>query len=335
MAKRRRKKIFTFATLFMLLLAVTGGLYLRYLISPVKVSGTIALEIPQKATTTRIALLLAEKGLIRDPLIFKVYAKAHGLDRHLKAGEYQFSGDVSLKDIEEVIVKGRAVTESFTIPEGFTEEQIAQHLAAKGLVDKEKFLAYAREGSFEYKYLPPEGTDKRLEGFLFPDTYYITKGFSERQIIEMMLARFDQIFKEEWRKRADELGMTIGEVVTLASLVEREARVSKDRPLVASVFHNRLKIGMHLESCATVQYALGEVKEVLLFEDLETESPYNTYLHGGLPPGPIAAPGADSLQAALYPEKTNYLYFVAKKDGSHYFSKTLAEHNKAKRLYLK
>jgi UPF0755 protein len=151
----------------------------------------------------------------------------------------------------------------------------------------------------------------------------------------MMLARFDQIFKEEWRKRADELGMTIGEVVTLASLVEREARVSKDRPLVASVFHNRLKIGMHLESCATVQYALGEVKEVLLFEDLETESPYNTYLHGGLPPGPIAAPGADSLQAALYPEKTNYLYFVAKKDGSHYFSKTLAEHNKAKRLYLK
>ena len=206
-------------------------------------------------------------------------------------------------------------------------------LMAKGLVNKDRFYRLRKERIF-LGILPEPGTEGRWRVFISLTPIKLLRD-GRKKIINMMLQRFDEVFLPEWHKRADEMEMTINEVVTLASIIEREAKISADRPLISSVFHNRMKKGMHLESCATVQYALGEVKEVLLYEDLEIDSPYNTYVHGGLPPGPIASPGRDSLEAALYPAQSNYLYFVAKPDGSHYFSRTLAEHNEAKRKYLK
>ncbi|ATW23977.1 endolytic transglycosylase MltG [Candidatus Formimonas warabiya] len=330
--KRRPKSGFPLAAVLVCVLIV---LIFKDLTAPVTLSQSVTVSVPSQATTTMISQLLQDKQLIHSPWAFKMYAKMSGFEGKLRAGEYIFSGKVSLKDIEETMAKGNVIAQSFTIPEGYNIEQIADLLAEKGIADRDRFLHVADQGSFPYDYLPPPGTEHRLEGFLFPDTYKIVKGWSEEQIIEMMLKRFDQVFTPEWSKQAEKSKMTMQEVVTLASIIEREAKVPADRPVISSVFHNRLKQGMYLESCATVQYALGEVKEVLLYEDLKVDSPYNTYLHAGLPPGPIASPGEASLKAALYPAETNYYYFVAKQDGSHYFSKTLAEHNEAKRKYLK
>jgi len=338
MARRRRKnsKSIVLSLIIIFGLAVFScAFYIKNLLAPVELAQKVSIVVPAKASTSSISKLLYEKGLIRNDLVFKIYAKYRGFDGKLRAGEYNFSGKVSLDDIREKMSRGEIITESFTIPEGYNLQQMANLLEEKGMVDSERFLQVAEQESFPYDYLPEPGTEARLEGFLFPDTYQIIKGWSEEQIINMMLKRFDEVFLPEWRERAKEMDMTISEVVTLASIIEREAKASADRPIISSVFHNRIKKGMHLESCATVQYALGEVKEVLLYEDLEIDSPYNTYLHGGLPPGPIACPGKDSIKAALYPADSNYLYFVAKPDGSHYFSRTLAEHNQAKRKYLK
>lgn len=335
MARRRHRKKLRLFVYLVLVIAVVAFFYVKGLVKPVELTQEVSLTVPARATTGTIAQILLEKGLIRSDFVFKVYAKIEGFEGKLRAGEYHFSGQVSLNDIREKMSRGEVHTETFTIPEGYNLQQMADLMAKKGLVNKDRFLQVAKRGEFSLVYLPEPGTEGRLEGFLFPDTYQIIKGWPEEKIINMMLQRFDEVFLPEWHKRADEMEMTINEVVTLASIIEREAKISADRPLISSVFHNRMKKGMHLESCATVQYALGEVKEVLLYEDLEIDSPYNTYVHGGLPPGPIASPGRDSLEAALYPAQSNYLYFVAKPDGSHYFSRTLAEHNEAKRKYLK
>lgn len=335
MAGRRRKKNKAgFYLLLVLALAIPTFFYFKSLTAPVLLNKDVTLIVPDKATTSAISRLLLEKELIRSDWLFKIYAKIQGFEGKLKAGEYHFTGQVTLEDIEERMSRGEVTTQNFTVPEGYTIEQTAELLANKGMVDPERFLDVAEHGDFSYDYLPPAGTEGRLEGFLFPDTYQVIKGWSEEQIIKMMLKRFDDIFTAEWHAQAKKMDMSVQEVVTLASIIEREAKVSADRPIISGVFHNRMGKGMYLESCATVQYALGEVKEVLLYEDLKIDSPYNTYLNGGLPPGPIANPGKDSLKAALYPEESNYLYFVAKPDGSHYFSRTLAEHNEAKRKYL-
>lgn len=177
--------------------------------------------------------------------------------------------------------------------------------------------------------------EKRLEGYLFPDTYKVTATTTEREIIDMMLARFAREATPEFRQKAQKLGLTLHQAVILASIVEREAKVDKERPKVAAVFLNRMKKGWKLESCATVQYALGQPKARLLNKDLQIDSPYNTYKYSGLPPTPIASPGRASLQAAVNPANVDYLFFVVSQDGRHVFSRTLAEHNRAKAKYIK
>ncbi|MGI6678618.1 MAG: endolytic transglycosylase MltG [Dehalobacterium sp.] len=332
MAKRSRKKGKK-GIIILVLIAILAASFIGLFIRPVPVHQEVFFRIPEQATTSDIAQMLESEGLIRHHLPFKLYTRLTGLDGKLKAGEYSFTGQVSLWDIGEKISRGQAQTKKVTIPEGYNLIQIAQLLAENGFVDQDKFLEVAQTKNFPYPYLPPPNSPERLEGFLFPDTYQITPGWPEDKVIAMMLKRFDDVFLSEWHDRAREIGMTIHEIVTLASIIEKEAKVPEDRPVIASVFYNRIKSGMHLESCATVQYALGEVKQVLLYEDLKIDSPYNTYLHGGLPPGPIACPGKASLEAALYPADSNFYYFVAKSDGSHYFSRTLAEHNEGKRKY--
>lgn len=287
---------------------------------------TVLVTIPPGASTGDIAALLHEQNLIRDPLAFRLYARQHQLDQSLRAGEYQLSPGMDVATLLDTLIHGTVVTYPFTVPEGLTVVQTADLLAELGLVDRDRFLALARDPSFL-----PAGIElaadvlEPLEGYLFPDTYHIPRGYGEADIIRMMVQRFEQVMDEELRARAAELGMTVHEITTLASIVEKEA-TSKDRAGVASVFHNRLAIDMKLDSCATINYVLDEPKLILTYADLETESPYNTYLHTGLPPGPIANPGEAALRAALYPDETDYFYFVVKADGGHAFASNYSEH---------
>lgn len=334
----KRKKQLRLGGLFFLIIVIAaffmGQAYLGG--RPVVIEN-VSLTIPDGSGTKAIAAILKDNGVIRSEGAFVRYVKQKGISQDLRSGSYVFDGEMTLERVCDALLRGRgnATEVRVTIPEGLTVEQTAEIFAEKGLVDKDAFIAYTLNGDFPYDYLPPKGTTERLEGFLFPDTYQISTQWDEEDIVNMLLRQFDKVFKEEWREQAEESGRSIYDVVILASIIEREAKVQEDRPIIAGVFLNRLAIGMKLESCATVQYALGEVKPVLLYKDLEIDSPYNTYQMKGLPPTPIAAPGKASLEAALYPTESDYLFFLAKPDGSHYFSKTLAEHNAAKNKYLK
>ncbi len=244
------------------------------------------------------------------------------------------SQSMSNEEIINILQKGEVYVPKVkvTIPEGFELKQIAARLEEKGLVQADKFLEVASTTIFDYPFLvdSPAGVN-HLEGYLFPATYQIAESASEKEIMFMMLNAFNRVFKEEYYGRAEELGMNVNELMTLASIVEREAKLDEERSTIASVFHNRLKRNKPLESCATIQFALGERKQRLLYKDLEIKSPYNTYKNPGLPPGPISSVGEKSIIAALYPEDTDYLYFrtTAKNDGSHHFSKTFDEHQRA------
>ncbi|MFA4886244.1 MAG: endolytic transglycosylase MltG, partial [Desulfotomaculaceae bacterium] len=207
--------------------------------------------------------------------------------------------------------------------------------ASKGLVDRDKFFAAVANEDFSYAFIQslPKG-DKRLEGYLFPDTYQVTRGSSEKSIIDMMLQRFArEMSNHDYQAQASKGGLSLHEAITVASLIEREARIDEERPLIAGVIYNRLNMQMQLQLCATVEYALGTNKPKLYYKDLEIDSPYNTYRIMGLPPGPIAMPGENSLLAAIHPAHTEYLYYVAKPDGSHAFATTLAEHEANQEMY--
>lgn len=327
-----------------LVLLLSGGAaaaYFQYLnlLTPAAGSGSpanIVITVPAGANFAKIAELMAEQGLVRSPVAFRLYVAAHKLDNRLQAGEYSLNTGLSTPEIAYRLAKGETASLTFTIPEGFTFAQIVDRLAERKLIDREKFLDLAAHGQFNYSFLQglPEGP-QRLEGYLFPDTYQITPKTTEEEIINMMLARFAREITPEFRAAAAQHGLTLNQAVILASIIEREAQKDEERPKVAAVFMNRLKKGWKLESCATVQYALGKPKARLFDKDLQVDSPYNTYRYKGLPPGPIASPGGPSLKAAVNPAQVNYMFFVVFEDGKHIFSRTLQEHNKAKAAYLK
>lgn len=327
-----------------ILLIAAVSLYFMYnnLLEPVDPAATDdyrIVEIPSGANTAAIATILRSGGLIQNERVFRFYVQRRDLGQSLVAGTYRLSPSMSLGRIADIIRSGdvHAVTSWFTIPEGFTVEQIAQRLADAGLVDRENFLHLARQPSEaimqQFPFLQEVNNPDiyyLLEGYLFPDTYEVFTDAGEEAIITLMLHRLAQVIDEEHRQRITEIGSSMHEVLTLASIVEREGRVAHERSRIAGVFLNRLDVGQRLESCATIQYILGETREFLFYRDLQIPSPYNTYLHAGLPPGPIAAPGEASIVAVLYPEDTDYFYFNYKYDssGEHYFSRTLAEHNR-------
>lgn len=292
----------------------------------------VLFTVPSDATTASIGSDLEEQGLIQNANAFKMKAKEMSVDGQMKAGDYKISKSMDLETIINKLVDGDIFVETvtFTIPEGYEVRQIVDKLEAEGLIDRDTFVDVLENGEFDYPFL--EGVDRsyRLEGYLFPDTYTFKVGVTEYQIVDRMLSRFDEVFKDEYYARAEELSMTVDQVVTLASIIEREARVEEEFPIVSSVFHNRIDIGMLLQSCATVQFILQERKDVLSFADIAIENPYNTYLNAGLTPSPIASPGELAIHSALYPADTNYLYFVTKEtnDGSHYFNETLEGHNR-------
>lgn len=292
----------------------------------------VLFTVPSGATTSSIANALYENKLIQNVNAFKAKVKMMEVDGKMKAGDYKLSQSMDVKAIINKIVSGETYVETitFTIPEGYEVRQIVDKLEAEGLINRDVFLDILANEPFDFKFL--EGVDRQflLEGYLFPDTYTLKASADEYAIIYKMLKRFDEIFEASYYDRAEELGMSIDQVITLASIIEREARVKEEFPVVSSVFHNRLKINMLLQSCATVQFILQERKPVLSYDDIAIKSPYNTYLNAGLTPSPIASPGALAIKSALYPDDTKYLYFVTKEtnDGSHYFNETLEGHNR-------
>lgn len=294
----------------------------------------ISVEIPQGSTTPKIASILKEKGLIRNELIFRLTAKFLGMDGSLKAGKYVLDNGMTPEEILERLKAGGILKETvtFTIPEGFELDEIATRLSSRGLGDRDVFLELASDPNRFSESFPvfkdiPKGLN--LEGYLYPDTYEVYTDSSEEEIIMKMLSRFQELYTEDLAIKAKELNMTLNEVITLASIIEREGKLDDERPIISAVFHNRININKPLESCATIQYALGERKERLTFKDLEIKSDYNTYANNGLPPGPIASPGIKSIEAAVNPSDVDYKYFVSNGDGSHTFSITYDEHLKA------
>ncbi|MDO9264544.1 MAG: endolytic transglycosylase MltG [Desulfosalsimonadaceae bacterium] len=273
---------------------------------------------------------LYRNRLINHPLKFKVMAKLQKLDRKIIAGEYELSTGMTPETILEYMTKGIVRLHKLCIPEGYNLSQIAENIEKSEICSKEKFMIAASDAKLAAAMgIPATG----FEGYLFPDTYYFSKGVPPEQIISAMVEQFRKTFQEDWKKRAEELGFTQHEIITLASMIEKETGVAEERAVVASVFHNRLKQNMRLASDPTVIYGIDNFNGNITKADLNRSTPYNTYRISGLPPGPIANPGALSIKAALYPAVTNYLYFVAKGDHTHYFSTTLAEHNRAVKKY--
>jgi len=296
---------------------------------------TVNVVIPPATATPEIGDILFENGLIKHPFIFKYRVKKRAVDNQLKAGVYTLSTGMDLNSIIDNLTKGvkDLNTVRFTIPEGYEIQQVADKLEREGLVNKERFLELVSDkNNFQDKYEFLRELDKQsLEGFLFPSTYEIFVGSKEEDIIEKMLNEFEKIYNKDIKHSLDKFDLSLNEAVTLASIVEREGKLDSERPIMSAVFHNRLKKGMALQSCATVQYILGERKEDLSTEDTSIESPFNTYIYSGLPPTPIASPGKASIVAALNPEDVDYLFFVLTgEDGSHTFSITYEEHLRAK-----
>ncbi len=277
-----------------------------------------------------IASQLEGAGIIRDSLRFKLFARLKGYDKRIKAGEYRLSNALSPKQVLEIMVSGKVALYRITIPEGYNLAQIAGIVSEMGFTEEPVFIQSATDPEIVNALGVNAGS---LEGYLFPDTYYFPKGLPLNEILGIMVNRFRDIFSAEWQERARQMDMSVHQVVTLASIIEKETGAAFERPLIASVFHNRLAKGMRLSSDPTVIYGIKDFNGNLTRKHLTTQTPYNTYLNKGLPPGPIANPGLASLEAALYPAETDYFYFVSKKDSTHQFSTTFKEHNRAVRKY--
>ncbi|MDQ3673355.1 MAG: endolytic transglycosylase MltG, partial [Gemmatimonadota bacterium] len=282
--------------------------------------------IPRGASFSDAADSLGEAGLVGSRRIFRLYGRVMGGDRNIKPGTYLLKDGTPWRDIVKALNGGRGLVNTLTIPEGYTIQQIKPVLARTLFVPPESVDAAVRDTALLRRLDVPTAT---LEGYLFPDTYAFPAGTTASQAVREMVRGFERQWKPEWDSLLPELKINRHDLVTMASLVEKEARVPEERPVIAAVYYNRLRKGMLLQADPTVQYAMGRHKARVMYKDLATKSPYNTYLHRGLPPGPIASPGAASLAAAANPANVDYLYFVARQDGRHEFRQTLAQHNNA------
>lgn len=271
-------------------------------------------------------LRLQSQQLIEHPFKFRWLARLQGKDKQIQAGEYLLSADMPPGDILEMLVNGKVRLYKFTVPEGSTLKQIATIVETAGLVTRAEFLGATADADFVRKNGIDAGS---FEGYLFPETYFFPKNTAAREVIAAMVDRLQTVFTETLKKRATDIGLSVHQVLTLASIIEKETGAPFERPIISSVFHNRLRRGMRLETDPTVIYGIDDFDGNLTRKHLTTPTPYNTYLISGLPPGPIASPGRAAIEAALYPADTPFLYFVSKKDGTHQFSATLADHNQA------
>jgi len=323
-------------TTVLLALAVTAIGVRTYLQSnPIPLFGAtpgppLVVYIQPGTGVQEIAQQLKDQGVIRSRRAFLALAYLKGSIRRLHAGEYEFSRNMSLFEVLGKLESGRVVTHQVTIPEGFTAQEIARLLAGERLVDADRFIALAEDPQVAERLGVHAGG---LEGYLFPDTYRLTRGMGEEEILRTMVTRLRQVLPPDYAERAGRLGLDLHGAITLASLIEKEVIQDRERAVVAAVFYNRLRRQMPLQSDPTAVYGIPDFRRRIRPEDLKRPSPYNTYLNPGLPPGPISNPGLASLLAAVNPAPVSYLYFVSKNDGSHVFSRTLGEHSDAVRRY--
>ena len=335
---RKSKK--TTLVILIILIAIIVSLLFGFLNldRPLDSSDTaeVTIVIPDGVGTSDIANILEENNLIDSAFKFKILSKVKGYDGEFKSGEYSLNKSMKPSEIAAVIIKGVSNQESFTIPEGFSIYKIGKMLEEKGICTMSEFESELESGNFDYSFLPKaiDGKDK-YEGYLYPDTYNIAKNSTAHDVIKACLDNYQDKYDKDIKKLVDKSGKSLKEIMTVASIVEREAVKSDERPLVAGVIYNRLKKDMKLQMCSTVQYILKEDKPVLSIADTEITSDYNTYINEGLPPGPICNPGMASIKAAANPEKTKYIYFVvsSKLDGSMEYSSDYDEFLKEKEKY--
>ena len=288
----------------------------------------IRVIVPRGASFSAATDSLHGAGLVGSRFLFKLYARAKQTDRNIKPGTYLIKRGTPWSEIIAALHGGHGLVNTITIPEGFTISRIAPLLAEALSVPVDSIEAAVRDTALLTRLEIPTPT---LEGYLFPDTYAFPDGTRPRDAVLEMVRRFEREWKPEWSARLPQISLTRHEVVTLASIVEREAKIPSERPVIAAVYLNRLREKMLLQADPTVQYARGKHTTRLLLKDLEIDSPYNTYKYPGLPPGPIASPGGASLNAALFPASVKFRYFVAAPDGHHEFRNTLEEHTQAVR----
>ena len=289
----------------------------------------VRFTVAQGTGLTAVADTLASRDIVDNPLFFRLYAQFKGAAASIKPGVYELQAGTAWDRIIETLVNGDIVRESLVVPEGWTAAQIAQRVAALTEEPVDSILPLLLDSAAAEAHGVPGPT---LEGYLYPATYVLPVGMSAEEVIRVMLRRYQQVWTPELRARADSAGLSEREVVTLASIVEKEAKRWTERDTIAAVYRNRLRIGMPLQADPTVQYALGSHQRRLLYSHIDdvADNPYNTYSNPGLPPGPIASPSAGSIRAVLSPADVDFLYFVARPDGSHEFNRTLLEHNRSK-----
>jgi UPF0755 protein len=288
---------------------------------------TVEVTIPVGSSLRQASDSLRSSKLISFPALFRSYARLSRRDRRIQAGTFLVNRGSSWSTILDTLTRGKGIGSNVTIPEGYSLASIETLLATKLSLHPDSVKSATRDSSRRVQFNIPTGT---LEGYLYPDTYSLPRGVSARAGVGAMLARFTAVWDSDWDAVLPQIKMSRHEVVTLASIIEREAILEHERAVISAVYHNRLKLGMPLQADPTVQYAKGQHAERVLLKDLEIDSPYNTYKYPGLPPGPIASPGAPSIRAALFPAPVRYLYFVAHPDGHHEFRNTYAEHLIAK-----
>ncbi|MBR6647550.1 MAG: endolytic transglycosylase MltG [Clostridia bacterium] len=332
MTKKKKKKSMSglLLVIIMLVVFVLSRSYIADFLGSAN-GAPVTFAVDSGAGASSIAAKLYENGIIEHPVFFRIMSKLQGFDGKYKEGSFNLFKDMGYNKIFDKLsgVPDSMGEVKITIPEGYEFRQIADILEENGLINQDTFYDLAQNHDFGYDFLADiPNRENRLEGYLFPDTYIFDSTSTELSILNTMLSRFNEIFTEEYKARAKELQMTTDEIITLASVIEREAQGDNDRDKVASVFHNRLKSQTYpyLESCATVQYILKERKTVLSNADTKIDSPYNTYMYPGLPVGPIASPGAKAIKSALYPENTDYLFFVLDSSNTHKFATTFEEH---------
>lgn len=290
---------------------------------PINIKEDTEVYIPKGASFSYIAKVFKEKGIIGNETVFIVIGRIYGIERKARAGYYLFKKEMTVLDVIKKLLEGKIIEYTITIIEGDSLYEIASKLAT---INPE-FQTQLFKLAYDKDFLRSLNIDApSLEGYLFPDTYNIPKGLEIEEIVRLMVKRFWEIYDSSLIEKTKKIGWTINQVVTLASIIEKEAKLDEEKPLISAVYHNRLKIGMPLQADPTAIYGIKRYKEGVTKKDLKNKSPYNTYLIKGLPPGPIASPGLKSILAALSPAKVPYLYFVARGDGSHEFSVDYKRH---------
>lgn len=315
-----------------IVLIILGGVFIANQIGPYdkKNNKDIIVKIPNGSGVNTISNILYENELIKNKDIFKMYVKLSNKAPSIKAGTYSLNQTYSNREILDLLVSGKIhhVGIKITIPEGSTSKEIVDILIKNNIGVKDKYeslIANPSEFYDRFEFLREDDITS-LEGFLYPETYFIDEKATEKEVLTIMLSGFNSVYTDEVRTEVKKSNMTLQQVVNLASIVEKEAVKDEDRPIIASVFYNRLDIGMPLQSDATIQYIFEERKKIVTYADLEINSPYNSYKNKGLPPTPISNPGIKSIKATLNPKDTKYLYFVAKMDGGNNYSETYDQH---------